>query len=179
MATTSEQKPATAAKQPPEAMLVSAPPALAPNSAPAATKNVLVVVRGNKMDAELVKLACSVARPKQMGIIAIYGVEIPRSRSLDEPLLESEDKAAREALNSATVVAERCDYEIEHAVMQTRSLSHTIVEEANLSTSSLLVMGLPYQEKRSGKCSMDEEIDYVLEHATCRVWLIRGSKETA
>ena len=150
-----------------------------PNPLPQTTKNVLVIVRGTKMDAELVKLACSVARPKQMGVVAMYGIEVPRSRKIDEPLSDAEVKTAQEVLDIATSVAERCDYEVEQAIVQSRSFSHSIVEEANLPSCALLVMGVPYQEHRGGKCALDEEIDYVLEHATCRVWLVRGSKESA
>ena len=146
---------------------------------PPALKNVVVVIRGEKkLDAELIKLACSVARPKQSRILALYGIEVPRAQKI-EATMPAEEARASDALQFATTIAERCDYDIEPEMVQTRSFAHSIVEEANQQGCTLLIMGVPYQEKHVMSCPIDETIDYVLQNATCRVWLIRGSKETA
>jgi len=144
-----------------------------------APQNVVVVVRGDKrLDAELIKLACSVARPKQSRVLALYGVEVPRTRKVEESMPEEEARAS-DALQYAATIAERCDYDIEPEMVQTRSFAHSIVEEVNQQKCALLIMGAPYQEKHMSGNTLDETIDYVLENATCRVWLVRGSKEMA
>jgi K+-sensing histidine kinase KdpD len=150
---------------------------LANTPAERATQNVVVVVRGDKLDAELVKMACSYARPKEARILALFGIEVPRSKKLNEHLPDEEARANK-ALQVAASVAERCDYEIEPEMVQSRSFAHSVVEEVNQQNSSLLIMGVPYAEKGNGACNLDDSIDYILEHATCRVWLIRGSKDT-
>lgn len=141
-----------------------------------AQKNIVVVVRGDKLDAELVKMACSYARPKEAKILALFGIEVPRTKKLNDQMPEEEAQASR-ALQMAAAVAERCDYEIEPEMVQSRSFAHSIVEEVNQQASTLLIMGMPYHEKRNGACNLDDSIDYILEHAACRVWLIRGNKE--
>jgi len=150
-----------------------------PDQPTTATKDVIVIVRGDrKLDTEIVKLACSVARPKQSRILALYGIEVPRSQKVDDSPPPQDEAKATAALQFASTIAERCDYELDSEMVQTRSFAHSIVEEANQQGCVLLILGVPYKEKHATADAMDATVDYVLEHATCRVWLIRGSKES-
>ncbi len=147
--------------------------------APSKSKNVVVVLRGDKIDAELVKLACSVSRSSKTNtILALYGIEVPRSQKLEEKMPDEEAQGA-DAIQAAKMVANRADVDINAEIVRTRSIAHTIIEEVNQRQCTLLIMGVPYKEKRAGTCSLDDMTEYVLENATCRVWLIRGNKEPA
>jgi nucleotide-binding universal stress UspA family protein len=140
--------------------------------------DVLVVLRGDeKMDAEVVRIACSVARPTHCSIVALYGIEIPRSERLEAHLPEI-DARAEQVIEHAKQTARRCDYSIEPEVVKVRSFAHTIVEESNAGQCTLLVMGMPYREKQGRTGALDEMVSYVLENATCRVWLVRGAQTT-
>lgn len=145
---------------------------------PQTRKNVVVVVHGNKMDAEIIKMACMFARAKQSQILALYGIEVPRKNALEDPLPTEEGQASR-ALQFATAVAERYDYTIETEIVKTRNFALSVVDEVNHHGSTVLVLGVPYQGQCDGCSPIDEETDYIMEHATCRVLLIRGCKENA
>lgn len=149
-----------------------------PGAAPTTTKRVVAVVRGDRMDAELIKLACSVARGKQANVMAIYCIEVPFAEPLESPQPQHEPEARR-VLEQAAAIAERYESDIETEIVQCRSVAHGIIQEVNDSDCVLLIMGAPYQEHHGGACMLEERIDYVMEHATCRVWLIRGSKQEA
>jgi K+-sensing histidine kinase KdpD len=151
-----------------------------PNTIPPTncTKQVYAVVRGDGMDAEVVKMACIFARAKAAQIVAMYGIEVPRKNELEEPLPAEEGQAAR-ALQFATSVAERYDSDIETEMVKTRKFALSVVEEVNNHPCTLLVLGVPYEAKSDGTAQMDSDTSYILEHATCRVVLIRGDKEAA
>jgi K+-sensing histidine kinase KdpD len=149
-----------------------------PTPRPITGKQVFAVVRGDPMDGEVVKMACIFARAKQAQIVAMYGIEVPRKNEL-EASMPAEEARAAEALQSATTVAERYDSDIETEMVKTRKFSLSVVEEANRCACTLLVLGVPYQEKSDGTAQMDAETDYILEHALCRVVLIRGNKQSA
>ncbi len=154
------------------------PPQLANCGAPTATKQVYAVVRGDGMDAEVVKMACIFARAKGAQIVAMYGIEVPRKNELEEPL-PTEEKQATLALQFATKLAEHYDADIETEMVKTRRFAISVVEEVNNHPCTLLVLGLPYEAKSDGTAQMDSDTSYILEHATCRVVLMRGNKDAA
>ncbi len=145
---------------------------------PQSMKSVVVVVHGDKMDAEVIKIACMFARPKQSQILALYGIEVSRKNALEDAMPSEEAKASR-ALQTASSIAERYDYTIETEIVKTRKFALSVVDEVSHHASSLLVVGVPYQQQCDGCSPIDEETDYILEHATCRVLLVRGCKENA
>ncbi len=160
----------------PAPVVASAPSTATPR--PTTTKQVFAIVRGDAMDAEVVKMACIFARAKQAQIVAMYGIEVPRKNELEAPMPAEEERAAA-ALQTATTIAERYDSDIETEMVKTRRFALSVVEEANRCACTLLVLGVPYHEKSDGTAQMDPETDYILEHALCRVVLIRGNKEAA
>jgi nucleotide-binding universal stress UspA family protein len=130
------------------------------------------------MDGESVKTACLFARAKQAQILALYGIEVPRKNALEDPM-PAEETCAQHALQAASALASRYEYDIETEIVKTRQFALSVVEEVNHHHCTLLVIGVPYQEQSDGASPIDEETDYIMEHATCRVLLIRGCKEQA
>src|SRR5258708_38618117 len=71
-------------------------------------RNILVAVSGHELDRELVTLAGKVAREKKAAvrpqIFAVYGIEVPRTKAIDDEMPEETDRA-HQALNHAAGVA--------------------------------------------------------------------------
>ncbi len=148
-------------------------------AAPAKTKHVIAVLRGNPMDKDVVKMACMFARPKGAKVLALYGIEVPRRNTLEDATPAEEARAAQ-ALEAATSMAERYELgsdDIETDMVKTRNFAISVVEEIRCSCCSLLILGTAFEEKRDGGVPLDEETNYILEHATCRVMLLRANKE--
>jgi nucleotide-binding universal stress UspA family protein len=142
-------------------------------------KHVVVVLRGDALDQELVKLACNASRASKLtgSVLAIYGVEDPQTLQTDSHV-DQEEEIAKAVIQQAQQVAERAEIYIQPEIVRTGKLAQRIIEEVNRQQCTLLIMGVPYQEKRNGTCPMDDTTEYVLQHAACRVWLIRGTQPT-
>ena len=139
------------------------------------TRNVLVAIHGDEMDDELVRLGCMMAKNKKGRVYGVYGVEVPRTLPVDATLPEVTEKAGL-ALEHAVEMAERVSFEIEPEIVQSRNYGQSLVDEAESHQCSLLILGIPYRTDRSGRFDPGEVIPYVLTHAKCRVWVIRGQQ---
>ena len=138
-------------------------------------RNVLVAIHGDEMDDELVKLGCMMARVKKGRVFGVYGVEVPRTLPVDATLPEVTEKAG-EALEHAVALAEGANSEIEPEIVQSRNYGHSLVDEAEAHQCGLIILGIPYRTDRSGRFDPGETVPYVLTHAKCRVWVIRGQQ---
>jgi nucleotide-binding universal stress UspA family protein len=138
-------------------------------------RNVLVAIHGDEMDDELVKLGCMMARVKKGRVFGVYGVEVPRTLPVDATLPEVTEKAG-EALEHAVSLAEGANSEIEPEIVQSRNYGHSLVDEAEAHQCGLIILGIPYRTDRSGRFDPGETVPYVLTHAKCRVWVIRGQQ---
>ena len=139
------------------------------------TRNVLVAIHGDDMDDELVRLGCMMAKAKKGRVFGVYGVEVPRTLPVDATLPEVTEKAGQ-ALEHAVELAERANFEIEPEIVQSRNYGQSLVDEAESHQCGLLILGIPYRTDRSGRFDPGEVIPYVLTHAKCRVWVIRGQQ---
>jgi nucleotide-binding universal stress UspA family protein len=154
-------------------------PVTSSTPAPAQTKHVIAVLRGNSMDKDVVKMACMFARPKGAKVLALYGIEVPRRNTLEDPMPAEEAHAAK-VLESATAMAEHYELasdDIETDLLKTRNFALSVVEEVRCSCCTLLILGAGFAEKHDGAVPLDEETNYILEHATCRVMLLRANQE--
>jgi K+-sensing histidine kinase KdpD len=138
-------------------------------------RNVLVAIHGDEMDDELVRLSCMMAKGKKGRVFGVYGVEVPRTLPVDATLPEVTEKAGQ-ALEHAVELAERANFEIEPEIVQSRNYGQSLVDEAESHNCGLLILGIPYRTDRSGRFDPGEIIPYVLTHAKCRVWVIRGQQ---
>jgi K+-sensing histidine kinase KdpD len=141
----------------------------------AGPRNVLVAIHGDEMDDELVRLSCMMAKGKKGRVFGVYGVEVPRTLPVDATLPEVTEKAGQ-ALEHAVELAERASFEIEPEIVQSRNYGQSLVDEAESHQCGLLILGIPYRTDRSGRFDPGEIIPYVLTHAKCRVWVIRGQQ---
>lgn len=136
-------------------------------------RNILVALTDTMIDDEAVSVACSLARKRRVEAFAVFGIQVPRKRALDEDMPEETDKANR-TLDAAKEVADQLQAPLETEIVHTRHLGQTLIQEAIDHECALIVMGVSYQLGVNGQFALSETADYVLKHAPCRVWLVRG-----
>ena len=151
--------------------------ALRPDLLPEKHGNVLVAVSGCDLDREVMTLACKVAEAKKAPIFAVYGIEVPRTKAIDDEM-PTETEEAHAALDCAGTVAERLGIQIEPEIVQSRHFGHSLVDEAEAHDCALVIMSLPYRMGIGGEIEGAEAVDYVLRNAPCTVWVVRGRPPT-
>lgn len=135
---------------------------------------VLVAITGGELDHELMALACAVAQKKHTNVVhAIYGIEVPRTKPVDEEMAD-ERAQADHALDQAAADGESCHISVDKEYVQSRNVGQSLVSAAASHACALMIIGLPYKAEAEGQLEMNETVDYVLKHAPCRVWVIRG-----
>lgn len=136
-------------------------------------RNILVALTDNTMDDEAVSVACSLARKRKVEAIAVYGIQVPRKRALDDDMPD-ETEVANATLDAAKEVASQLQAPLETEIVHTRHLGQTLIQEAKDHECALIVMGVSYRVGFNNQFALSETAEYVLKHAPCRVWLVRG-----
>jgi nucleotide-binding universal stress UspA family protein len=132
---------------------------------------ILVPVKGNPTDDEMVELACEIARSAKAQVFAIHVIEVARTLPLDAEL-QPEAERGEECLSRAEQIAERLGQPIETDLLQARDVGPAIVDEALERGIDLIVLGITYK-KRFGEFDLGKTAPYVLKNAPCRVWVCR------
>lgn len=140
-------------------------------------RNILVALTDSMIDDEAVSVACSLARKRKVEALAVYGIQVPRKRALDDEMPEETEKANR-TLDAAKEVADQLQAPLETEIVHTRHLGQTLIQEALDHDCALIVMGVSYQVGVNGQFALSETAEYVLKNAPCRVWLVRGPCDT-
>jgi nucleotide-binding universal stress UspA family protein len=132
---------------------------------------ILVPLKGNVTDNEVLELACDAARVSKAQVYVIHVIEVKRTLPLDAEL---QDEAAHgeDLLNLAEQQAETLGLTIHTDLLQARDVGSAIVDEALERGIDLIVMGISYK-KRFGEFDLGPTLPYVLKHAPCRVWVCR------
>ena len=138
-------------------------------------RNILVALSGNSLDGDLVRMACFMAKPSKGRVFVVHVLEVPRTLPLDAQMDSQEVDII---LDQAVEAAEAVNGDVETEVVQARDAGPGIVDEAHDRDCSLIIMGLAPRH-RFGRFDMGHTVPYVLEHAKCRVFLIRESGQTA
>ena len=133
--------------------------------------NILATVKGAKVDDEVIKLACTMAKNMKSTVYVAYVIKVERSLPLDAEI-EAEIKKGEELLNRAERIAGEQDCEAETDLLQAREAGPAVVDEAIERGVSLIVMGTEYK-KQFGEFSLGETILHVLKNAPCRVLVCR------
>jgi nucleotide-binding universal stress UspA family protein len=136
-------------------------------------------VMGSRVDGEVMKLACRLAKKdkdkekdKEKGkgkIWAVSVVAIKRALPLDAEI-DSEIRRAEDVLDRVQSVAEEGEFEIETDVLQARDVGPAIVDEAVERGVDLIVMGIVYK-RQFGQFSLGDVVPYVLKNSPCPVIL--------
>jgi nucleotide-binding universal stress UspA family protein len=139
----------------------------------AGSGNILVALSGKPIDSDIVRMACFMARHRKGHVYVVHVLEVPRTLPLNEPLQDPEVDAI---LDRAIEAAEETNYDVEAEVVQARDAGPGIVDEARDKNCSLIIMGL-VPRYRFGRFDMGSTVPYVLEHADCRVFIVREHGE--
>jgi len=131
----------------------------------------LVPVKGERVDEEVIKLACTIARRRKGKVYVVYVIQVQRALPLDAEI-ESETQKGERVLDQAERIASEMDCEVETEVLQAREIGPAIVDEAVERGVELVIMGMSYK-KRFGEFYMGSAAPYVLKNAPCRVLLWR------
>jgi len=132
---------------------------------------ILVPIKGNPSDVEVLELACEIARKSKAQVFAIHVIEVKRTLALDAELQEEAERG-EDLLNQAEQVGERLGMTIHTDLLQAREVGSAIVDEVLERGIDLVIVGLVLR-KRFGEFGLGATLPYVLKHAPCRVWVCR------
>lgn len=133
--------------------------------------HIVVPINGSPEDEVALTVASAIVRKSKIKITVLHVVEVKRALPLDAEL-PSESAHGQRLLDWAEELSHQLDTHVETELLQARSAGVAIVDEANSVSADLIIMGLPYRTQ-FGAYTLGETSNYVLNHATCRVWLIR------
>ena len=139
-----------------------------------ANGDIAVIVDGKRLDKELVRLACFMAKRGKRKIHLVHIIEVPRTLPLKATLTkesENADKLLTEAMDIAD--EQGCDAIAE--VVQTRDAGPAIVDEAKDHGCALILLGLVRNANKGTGSGNDlgKTIPFVLANAPCRVWVVQ------
>lgn len=140
-------------------------------------RNILVAVNGSDLDRDLITLAGKVASEKQSAtkphIFAVFGIEVPRTKAIDDDMPEATERA-HSALNRVAEVAAKMKIDIEQEIVQSRHFGHSLVDEVDAHDCGMLIYGQTFAMGPDGHLAGFESLEHVLQHAACKVWVVRG-----
>ena len=136
--------------------------------------SVLVAVRGDQSDDEVVKLACSLTSPQKGRVHILYVIEVERGVPVDAEVAPATAKGEA-VLKHMEMVAKGYKFNAEAELVQTRQAGSAVVQEAIDREVDAIILGSSYSE-HYGSFSLGDTIPYVLKHARCRVIVWRDSR---
>jgi nucleotide-binding universal stress UspA family protein len=139
-----------------------------------ATGDIAVVVDGKKLDIELVRLACLMAKRARRKVHLVHVIEVPRTLPLKATLTQESEQADK-LLNEALTVAEEAGCDAVAEVVQARDAGPAIVDEAKDHSCALIMLGSVRHTNKAHSIQNDlgKTIPFVLANAPCRVWVVQ------
>lgn len=138
--------------------------------------NILVPIKGTAADDVAIQLACQLAKASKARVTAIHVIEIQRHLPLDVEN-EGQLRAAEAVLERAEQIAKPFRSMFVTELLQARTAGVALVDEARLRGVDLIVLGIPYQKVVGGAFELGTTPHYILEHATCPVWVCRQAAQ--
>ena len=137
----------------------------------AKVKRILVPVQGASTDHDSVRVACLQTKRERAEILLLYVIEVRRTLPIDADL-GPELALGEGVLEELQHMAQPLGCRVQTGLIQAREAGPAIVGEAVEHQAELIVMGVPYKEK-FGAFLVEPRALYVLQHAPCRVVLVR------
>lgn len=129
-------------------------------------------LNGGPTDALVVRLACELARDREMELIALHVIEVDWRHDLSEDLASSNAQASA-VLDMAENVAEQNKVTLRTELLQARDVGAALVDEAAELDADLMIVGLPYRHRFGGDFAIGDVIPYVFQNASCSVIVAR------
>ena len=133
--------------------------------------HILIPINGNPEDEVSLSLGCLFAKRTKAKVTVVYVVEVKRSLPVDAEL-PNEAEHGQRLLDEAEEKARQFDTSVDVDLLMARAAGPAIVDEAGALHVDLIILGLPYHAQ-FGAYQLGATSNYVLSHATCRVWLVR------
>src|SRR6266702_5245854 len=122
--------------------------------------DIAVVVDGKKLDIELVRLACLMAKKARRKVHLVHIIEVPRTLPL-KAVLTKESEHADLLLDEALSVAEESGCDAVAKVVQARDAGPAIVDEAKDHSCALILLGLVRNGSKPQQ-DLGKNVQYVL-----------------
>ncbi len=135
-------------------------------------KSAIAAVSGNLADDYAVRFAAQIAERRRGSLYIVHVIEVERSLPVDSEL-PFHTAAGNDLLDRMEDVTKRFKCKVSLELLQARLAGPAIVHEAAERDVDAVVIGIPYKTKY-GKFTLGEAVPYILEHAPCRVVLLRG-----
>ncbi len=136
-------------------------------------QNILVPVTNSEASMEAVLVAATLAKARRGKVYLVHVIEVNRSLPLNAEL-ETEARRGEQTIRKAESVATGAGAEAVPTLVQAREAGAAIVEEAHDYHADAIILGIPFGEEghafRIGRTA-----DFVLNNATCEVWVVRQS----
>ncbi len=132
---------------------------------------ILVPLKGNSSDEEVMRWASQIAKKNRATIYAVFVVVVKQELAL-ETELPDEVAHGEQVLETASQIAQEIGVDVETGILQARSAGVAIVEEAIVRSAPLIIMAVTYRN-RKGEFNMGRTVPYVLKNAPSRVWIFR------
>ncbi|MGH2449726.1 MAG: universal stress protein [Candidatus Limnocylindria bacterium] len=134
-------------------------------------KQILVPLAGSAVDADVVRLAATLAKPDKAKVLAVHVIEVRWNMPLDA-VLDDELDRGEELLQGAARLAEQAGITLQTELLQAREAAAAIVDTARTTGCDLIVVGMPYR-KRMGRVYVGKTVQDVYVSAPCAVLAYR------
>jgi nucleotide-binding universal stress UspA family protein len=136
-----------------------------------AVKHILVPFTGTCEEQQMLTMACALAKAYKATLSVIYVLEVPMNLPIDAETFPGVDEA-NAILDKAEDIARSVGYKITTDLLQARDAGRAIVQEASDRSADLILIEAR-QRIELGVLCLGENVDYVLKHAPCAVWVSR------
>ena len=134
-------------------------------------KRIIVPLAGAAVDADVIRIAVTLAKPNKAAVVAIHVIEVRWNLALDA-VLDSETERGEQLLEQAAALAHQLGVEIETELLQARDAAAAIIDTARERKADLVVLGMPYR-KRLGRVYVGQTVTDVYIGAPCAVLAYR------
>lgn len=134
---------------------------------------ILVPIVQSPASFDAVTAAVTLAKQKKGRVYVVHVIEVNRSLPLNAEL-DAEARRGEQLIKRAEEIAAATGYPVIGTLLQAREAGPAIVDEALDQEIEAIIMGVPYK-KPGGSSHLGRTPEYVLQHATCAVWVVRQS----
>jgi nucleotide-binding universal stress UspA family protein len=128
----------------------------------------LIVAFSPEIDSShMMVLAAKLARGERSELLAIYVIEVPYTLPPDAEM-ESEERAALDALGAAETIAQRSNVAIRTETIKARSTKQAVLDVAKREKANLIILG-SYREGKYSGAPLGREIEEIAADAKCDV----------
>jgi nucleotide-binding universal stress UspA family protein len=134
-------------------------------------RRILVPLGGASVDADVIRIAVTLAKPSKAAVTAIHVIEVRWNMPLDA-VLEAETERGEVLLDDAAKIASQSGLAIETELLQAREAAAAITDTAREKQADLIVLGMPFR-KRLGRVYVGRTVQNVYVGAPCAVLAYR------